>query len=472
MNDSTVKQFNNSTIQQLNNSTPQTYTRRASSEVTVGGLAMGGKNPVRIQTMTTTATTDVAASVAQCLRVAHAGADYVRLTTQGLRETEALKIIKTGLRAKGCTIPLIADVHFTPTVALAAAAIADKVRINPGNFGASAEEADTHLQQLIAVCKHHRTALRIGVNHGSLSPRITEHYGDTPQGMVASAMELLRTCAAHDFNQVVVSMKSSNTRVMVEAYRLLVASMDAENMRYPLHLGVTEAGDGDDGRLKSAVGIGTLLAQGLGDTIRVSLTEPPENEIPVAQALVHLAPQYPIAANNIQPKTTTPFTLCRDYHAATREELLLRMACDAGARLLDGVADDFKMNVVIGGKPLPDTEAETLSLALLQAARVRFTHPEYIACPGCGRTLFDLPRTLADVRARTAHLKGLKIAVMGCIVNGLGEMADADYGYVGAGHGKVTLYKAKQPVRKNIPQEQAVDELVALLKEEGDWTER
>jgi (E)-4-hydroxy-3-methylbut-2-enyl-diphosphate synthase len=466
-----IHQMNDSTLQQLNNSTAQSYTRRASSEVTVGGLAMGGENPIRIQTMTTTATADVAASVIQCLRVARAGADYVRLTTQGLREIEALKIIKTELRAKGCAIPLIADVHFAPTVALAAASVADKVRINPGNFGASAEEADTHLQQLIAVCKRHRTALRIGVNHGSLSPRITEHYGDTPQGMVASAMELLRICAARDFNRVVVSMKSSNTRVMVEAYRLLAASMDAENMRYPLHLGVTEAGDGDDGRLKSAVGIGTLLAQGLGDTIRVSLTEPPENEIPVAQALVHLAPQYPIAASNIQPgNTAAPSTLCRNYHAATREELLLRMACDAGARLLDGVADEFKMNASVGGKPLPDTEAETLSLALLQAARVRFTRPEYIACPGCGRTLFDLPRTLAEVRARTAHLKGLKIAVMGCIVNGPGEMADADYGYVGAGHGKVTLYKAKQPVQKNIPQEQAVDELVALLKTEGDWT--
>ena len=441
--------------------------RRTCTEVSVSGVAMGGTQPVRVQTMTTVNTLDVAASVAQCKRIAEAGADYVRLTTQGMREVEAFAEIKKELRAQGYTIPLIADVHFTPKVALAAAAVADKVRINPGNFGHTPGEAAAQLQQLIAVCKLHRTALRIGVNHGSLAARMIERYGDTPQGMVASAMEMLRLCAAQDFHQVVVSIKSSNTRVMTEAYRLLAATMDAEHLPYPLHLGVTEAGDGDDGRLKSAVGIGALLTQGLGDTIRVSLTEPPENEIPVARALVKVAALYPYTSfhHDKQP------VLYHKYEAPTYETLLLHMACAAGPLLLDGAANDFKMEAVIGGKPLPEKQANDLSLSLLQAARVRFTKPEYIACPGCGRTLFDLQSTLAAVRAATLHLKGLKIAVMGCMVNGPGEMADADYGYVGAGPGKVTLYKAKKPVKKAVPQEHAVDELLALIKAEGDWTD-
>jgi (E)-4-hydroxy-3-methylbut-2-enyl-diphosphate synthase len=428
---------------------------------------MGGAHPVRVQTMTTTNTLDVAASVAQCKRIAEVGADYVRLTTQGLREVEAFAEIKKELRAQGYTIPLIADVHFTPKVALAAAAVADKVRINPGNFGATPDEAAAQLQQLITVCKQHHTALRIGVNHGSLAARMVERYGDTPQGMVASAMEMLRLCAAHDFHQVVVSIKSSNTRVMTEAYRLLAATMEAEQLSYPLHLGVTEAGDGDDGRLKSAVGIGALLTQGLGDTIRVSLTEPPEHEIPVARALLQVAALYPYT--DFPPDNHA--VLYRKYDAPTHEALLLHMACDAGTLLLAGAAADFKMEAAINGKPLPKTQADELSRSLLQAARVRFSKPEYIACPGCGRTLFDLQTTLAAVRAATSHLKGLKIAVMGCIVNGPGEMADADYGYVGAGPGKVTLYKAKAPVKKAIPQEVAVTELMALIKSAGDWTD-
>jgi (E)-4-hydroxy-3-methylbut-2-enyl-diphosphate synthase len=422
---------------------------------------MGGAQPVRVQTMTTVNTLDVAASVAQCKRIAEAGADYVRLTTPALRDVEALAEIKKELRAQGYAIPLIADVHFTPNVALAAAAVADKVRINPGNFGHTSAEMTAQLQQLITVCKQHHTALRIGVNHGSLAARMTERYGDTPQGMVESAMEMLRLCAAQDFHQVVVSIKSSNTKVMVTAYRLLAVTMDAEQLSYPLHLGVTEAGDGDDGRLKSAVGIGTLLEQGLGDTIRVSLTEPPENEIPVARALIQVAAQY-------GTRVVYPFgdatMLHRYYMAPSREALLLHMACDAGPLLLDGAVRNFRMNASINETPLSDEQADELSLSLLQATRVRFTKPDYIACPGCGRTQFDLPRTLAAVRAATSHLKGLKIAVMGCIVNGPGEMADADYGYVGAGPGKVTLYKAKEPVKKSIPQERAVDELLALIK--------
>jgi (E)-4-hydroxy-3-methylbut-2-enyl-diphosphate synthase len=454
---------------------------------------MGGAQPVRVQTMTTVNTLDVAASVAQCKRIADAGADYVRLTTPALRDIEALAAIKKELRAQGYAIPLIADVHFTPKVALAAAAVADKVRINPGNFGHTPAEMASQLQQLITVCKQYHTALRIGVNHGSLAARMTERYGDTPQGMVESAMEMLRLCAAQDFHQVVVSIKSSNTRVMTAAYRLLAVTMDAEQLSYPLHLGVTEAGDGDEGRLKSAVGIGTLLMQGLGDTIRVSLTEPPENEIPVARALIQVAAEYgerrkgegekgempvprspgnhpalraPLQRRGIRSPfsvSPSPFPLPRHYAAPTREALLLHIACDAGPLLLDGAARDFRMSASINGTPLSGEQADELSLMLLQATRVRFTRPEYIACPGCGRTQFDLQSTLAAVRAATSHLKGLKIAVMGCIVNGPGEMADADYGYVGAGPGKITLYKGKTPVKKAIPQERAVNELLALI---------
>ncbi|MDR0294719.1 MAG: (E)-4-hydroxy-3-methylbut-2-enyl-diphosphate synthase [Prevotellaceae bacterium] len=445
--------------------------RRKTREVLVGGLAMGGTQPVRVQTMTTTNTLDVASSVAQCKRIADAGADYVRLTTQGLREVEALAQIKQQLRAAGYTTPLIADVHFTPKVALAAAAVADKVRINPGNFGHTYEEAETQLLQLIDICRQHGTVLRIGVNHGSLAERIVEEYGDSPQGMLASAMEFLHICRNNNFHEVVVSMKSSNTRVMVEAYRLLVAAMDAEKMNYPLHLGVTEAGDGDDGRIKSAVGIGTLLAQGFGDTIRVSLTEAPENEIPVAQALVQISPQYPL------PFTLHPLPIVKKealqfhYNTASREELLLRLSCQAGPLLLDGYVNDVHISAAINGKPLEQAECEELAATLLQAARVRFSKPEYIACPGCGRTLFDLQPVLAAVRAATTQLKGLKIAVMGCIVNGPGEMADADYGYVGAGPGLITLYKGKTPVKKNISQQSAVEELIALIKESGDFIE-
>ncbi|MDR2801741.1 MAG: (E)-4-hydroxy-3-methylbut-2-enyl-diphosphate synthase [Prevotellaceae bacterium] len=446
----------------MNHFTP-IYQRRKTDEVLIGGVAMGGNQPVRVQTMCNTPTHDINASVRQCKQVAQAGADYVRLTTQGMREVEALAEIKRQLRSGGFSIPLIADVHFNANVALAAAAVADKVRINPGNFARTDAETAQKFVELLHCCRQHQTALRIGVNHGSLAGRVVERYGDTPAGMAASAMELLRICRSEDFSPVVVSMKSSNTRVMVAACRLLVAQMEQEAMSYPLHLGVTEAGDGMEGRIKSAAGIGALLAEGYGDTIRVSLTEPPENEIPVAKALVRLAPQFPYTSKIPHEKQAKIICRCA---AATTEELLLQATCKTAPLLLDGYAGDLQLTATVAGEPLPDKQAEDIALSILQAARVRFTKPEYIACPGCGRTLFDLQKTLAAVRAATSHLAGTKIAVMGCIVNGPGEMADADFGYVGAGCGKITLYRGKSVVKKNIPEKEAVQELLRLIEEQ------
>jgi len=443
-----------------------TYRRRKAHEVAIGGLSVGGEHPIRTQTMCNTATQDVDASVAQCKQVADAGADYVRLTTQGLPEVEALSEIKRQLRRDGYSIPIIADVHFNAQVAIAAAAIADKVRINPGNFAKTARKMEEQLLELLHVCKSYQTALRVGVNHGSLASRIINKYGDTPEGMVESAMEVLRICEREKFLQVVVSMKSSNTRIMVDAYRLLVRKMDNEAMTYPIHLGVTEAGNELDGRVKSAIGIGTLLAEGIGDTIRVSLTEPPENEIPIAQILTQVAPLYPYSSKVAHEKVSK---LVRNYKLTDSDTLIMHAACDTGPLLLDGYVDDLEIFAIVAGKAIADEKAQLLSASLLQAARVRFTKPEYIACPGCGRTLFDLQTTLAEVREATAHLAGLKIAVMGCIVNGPGEMADADYGYVGAGKGKITLYKGQTAVKKKLPQKNAVAELVALIKENGDW---
>jgi len=446
-----------------------TYHRRETATVTIGGVAMGSEHPVRVQTMCNTPTQNIEASVAQCKKIADAGADYVRLTTQGMKEVEALAEIKRRLHVDGYNIPLIADVHFNADIAVAAAAIADKVRINPGNFAATSAEMEKKLLDLFRVCRQRRTALRIGVNHGSLAERITAAFGNTPAGMVESAMEMLRICQREKFSQVVVSMKSSNTRVMVAAYRLLVERMEIEKMNYPLHLGVTEAGDGNEGRLKSAVGIGVLLAEGYGDTIRVSLTESPENEIPVAQELVRVAPQFPYDPQLPYKKVSL---LERDYKVTSTQTLLLHAACDAGPLLLDGFADDLQIFAVVAGKVVSDERCEQLARQLLQATRVRFSSPEYIACPGCGRTLFDLQGALAKVRKETAHLVGLKIAIMGCIVNGPGEMADADYGYVGAAPKKITLYKGNKAVKKNIPQEKAVAELIKLIKAGGDWKKR
>ena len=378
--------------------------RRKTIEVQVGNLPMGGDNPVRVQSMTTVSTMDTEGCIAQIKRIVDAGGEYVRLTTQGVREAENLKNIKEGLRRDGYDVPIIADVHFNANVADIAALYADKVRINPGNYVDPArkfkhldytdkeyadeiKKIEERFVPFLNICKEHHTAIRIGVNHGSLSDRIMSRYGDTPEGMVESCMEFLRICVKENFMNVVISIKASNTEIMVRTVRLLVATMDSEDMHFPIHLGVTEAGEGEDGRLKSAVGIGALLIDGIGDTIRVSLSEAPEKEIPVAYGI-------------------------------------------------------------------------------LQAARVRITKTEYISCPGCGRTLYNLEETIAKIKAATSHLNGLKIAIMGCIVNGPGEMADADYGYVGAARGKVSLYKKKQCIEMNIPEEEAVDRLLQFIEED------
>lgn len=375
--------------------------RRHTIEVHVGNVGIGGSNPVRVQTMTNTDTNDIEGSVEQIKRCVAAGAEIIRLTTQGEREVNSVAEIKRRLAAVGIAVPLVADVHFSSSVALKAACVVDKVRINPGNFikpikrDFSTDYTDEEFEQerlalrerfveFLDVCKKHHTAVRIGVNHGSLGERMMNRYGDTPMGMAESCLELLRMCRQENFDQIVISLKASNTVLMIEAVKLLVEKMDVEDFHFPLHLGVTEAGDGEDGRIKSAVGIGSLLAVGIGDTIRVSLSEPPEAEIPVA-------------------------------------------------------------------------------FGILQATRSRITKTEYISCPSCGRTLFDLQTAVRRVRERTSHLVGLKIAVMGCIVNGPGEMADADYGYVGAGKGKISLYKGKTCVERNIPEDEAIDKLLALI---------
>ena len=608
------------------------YSRRPSSVNNVGATPMGGDNPIRIQSMTTTPTTDTEASVAQAKRIIEAGGEYVRLTTQGVREAENLKNINAALRAEGITTPLVADVHFNPNVADVAALYAEKVRVNPGNYIDPArtfkhleytdEEYAAELKRLeerfvpfLNICKENHTAVRIGVNHGSLSDRIMSRYGDTPEGIVESCMEFLRICKKQDFNDVVISIKASNTVVMVRSMRLLVSEMDKEDMHYPLHLGVTEAGEGEDGRIKSAVGIGALLADGIGDTIRVSLSEEPEAEIPVARHLVDyvtrraghmmipaeaspkfdwlrperratdaveniggnnvpvvivsdfsentevsanpdLTPDYIYVGENLPenrpanqkyivdfsvwdgtpntypvfPYNAIPFmssyplipkflvmqygvdpeeyvtclmnhpevvVVCVSHHqnrlgeqralvhemmrAGLRNPIVfcqayrhsqeqkadfqLEAAADMGALMFDGLTDGiWLMND--GNLDVKDI-AET-SFGILQAARLRTTKTEYISCPGCGRTLYDLRTTIARIKAATAHLKGLKIGIMGCIVNGPGEMADADYGYVGAGRGKISLYRRKECVAKNIPEEEAVERLLQLINEDNE----
>lgn len=565
------------------------YRRRKSCTVGVGTTPLGGDNPIRVQSMTTTSTNDTAASVAQAERIIDAGGEYVRLTTQGVREAENMENIRSGLRADGYTAPIVADVHFNPHVADVAALHAEKVRINPGNYvdpartfksleytdDEYAEELKKIERQLVPflnICRDNGTAVRIGVNHGSLSDRIMSRYGDTPAGMTESAMEFLRSCIKQDFRNIVISIKASNVTVMVETVRRLVAAMDAEDMHFPLHLGVTEAGDGEDGRIKSAVGIGSLLAEGLGDTIRVSLSEDPEFEIPVARmiadyaaevvsasamvegyeavgydpiapkrrqslkvgiigggqppvvvgtnpeaeydkdarpdlwlvslikenkavmvesaepipdilATVRANPDKAIIINGIGPASSTqtlavlhamadarldnPVITAVDYTGLglSDEETAIRAAIDLGRLLLDGFAD----GVMMQSDALDDRQTARTLFTILQSARLRMTRTEYISCPSCGRTLYDLQTTLREIKAATSSLKGLKIGVMGCIVNGPGEMADADYGYVGAGPGRVSLYKGKECVVKNIPTAEAVDRLVALIKENGDW---
>ena len=530
------------------------YQRRETSETKIGKIGIGGGNPVRIQSMNNTSTMDTSSSIQQALRIALAGGELVRLTTQGVREAENMAEIKKGLLNKGCDIPLVADVHFNPAAAFKAVETCDKVRINPGNFVDPArtfkklEFTDNEyteeikkiketLVPFISKCKEYNTAVRLGVNHGSLSDRIMSRFGDTPEGMVESALEYLRIFREENFKDVVISIKSSNVGVMVQTVELLAKKMENEGMAFPLHLGVTEAGDAEDGRIKSAVGIGTLLSEGIGDTIRVSLTEEPEKEIPVAQKLKNYISSREFHVSVIEPDKILPGS-SRDYAYAIHgyenikfpiihfdiktipenwhlfstdddlqvfndtlpiilstsnknipgamaawidrfvakggknpiilkvsyndndlENLQIKASADLGPLLLWG----YGSGIWIDAPSFTTEQSNSLALGILQAARLRISKTEYIACPGCGRTLFELQKTLKDVKEATKDMKGLKIGVMGCIVNGPGEMADADYGYVGAGPGKVSLYKGKQLVKKNIPSDEALYELLKLI---------
>lgn len=600
------------------------YHRRQTIDVEIGDTPLGSNYPIRVQSMATVSTNDTEGCVAQARRIIEAGGEYVRFTTQGVREAENMRLIREGLRSEGITTPLVADVHFNARVADVAACNTEKVRINPGNYVDPArtfrqlaytdeeyeqeiKKIENRLLPLLDICREHHTALRIGVNHGSLSDRIMSRYGDTPEGIVESCMEFLRICQREKFQNVVISIKASNTVVMVRSMRLLVAQMEKEGMRYPLHLGVTEAGEGEDGRIKSAVGIGALLADGIGDTVRVSLSEEPEREIPVARHLVDYITQHqghePIQAktfekfNYLSPErrltqsigqiggnhvpvviTTdnnydnyqgdirpdyvytgkeipsdagadkryivdfdqydgTPFTyplfphtampligqvksamkfLILQYGVGTEEYLAclrkhpeivvicvsrnknttgehralvhqlaieglsnpvvhfmgyahtlqeksllqIEAASDMGALMIDGLTDGLWL---ANEGDIPSTDIAETAFGILQAARLRTSKTEYISCPGCGRTLYDLQSTIAKIKEATRHMKGLKIGIMGCIVNGPGEMADADFGYVGAGPGKVSLYHRKQCVEKNIPEEQAVERLLQLI---------
>ncbi|KAA6325376.1 4-hydroxy-3-methylbut-2-en-1-yl diphosphate synthase (ferredoxin) [termite gut metagenome] len=585
------------------------YFRRLTSEVYVGAVPLGGNHPIRLQSMTNVSTQDIEACVEQTKRIADVGGEYVRLTTQGVKEAGNLREINASLRSQGYLIPLVADVHFNPKVADVAALYAEKVRINPGNYSREWQEIHDHFVPFLNICKENHTAIRIGVNHGSLSERIMSRYGDTSEGMVESCMEFLRICKEENFTNIVISIKASNTVVMVKTVRLLAAVMDKEGMNFPVHLGVTEAGDGEDGRIKSALGIGALLADGLGDTIRVSLSEEPEAEIPVARKLVdyislrknhsyipatkaeefdYLSPSrrktkavrniggenlpvviafrtegdgckeanpsfspdyvyagrtlpetiesgvayildadvwkgeentlpafndeqlftvsnyrtalkflftsYPALTDEIfaclkahpemvvisqsrhlnrlgehralvhqlmRKNLQNPVVFFQHYAENKAEDLQIKAAADMGALLIDGFCDGI---FLYNQGTLSSGVTDATAFGILQAGRVRMSKTEYISCPGCGRTLFNLQDTILRVKAVTSHLKGLKIGIMGCIVNGVGEMADADYGYVGAGRGKINLYKGKECVEKNIPEEKAAEKLVELIK--------
>lgn len=510
------------------------YSRREACEVHIGKTTIGASHPVAVQTMTNRDTNDTEACVAQIAAAAREGCPIVRLTTQGTREARNLAEIAARTHAEWPDVALVADVHFLPAAADVAAESADKVRINPGNYN----DKGGALTALLDKCARRGVALRIGVNHGSLSQRMFDLYGDTPEGMVASAMEYLRACREHNFHNVVVSMKSSNVRVMIYAYRMLVDAMRAEQMAYPLHLGVTEAGDGNEGRIKSAVGIGALLADGIGDTIRVSLTEEPEREVVAGRMLVDYMADRAESDTAITPAAEAaferiyspfeyrrnvsdvvgrvgghnvpllrsemsdeecagvatiealgknpvaewrraialkeaaddhrPVLLTRSYTVASADELRIKAAADFGVMFVDGLADAIEIRC----SDVTPEELQGVMLDILQASRVRISKTEYISCPGCGRTLYDLQGTLATIKERTSHLKGLKIGVMGCIVNGPGEMADADYGYVGAARGKVSLYRGKELVLRNIPQAEALDRLIELIKADGRWAEQ
>ena len=455
------------------------YKRRFSTEARVGNIGIGGTNPIRIQSMGTVDTNNTEGCVAQAKRIIDAGGELVRFTTQGTREAENMKNISARLKADGYTAPLVADVHFTAHTADVAALYCEKVRINPGNYvdpgrtfkhleytdeeyAAELKKIEAKLVPFINICKEHHTAVRIGVNHGSLSDRIMSRYGDTPEGIVESCMEFLRIFRRENFSDVVISIKASNTVVMVTTVRLLVKTMDAEDMHYPLHLGVTEAGEGEDGRIKSAVGIGALLTEGIGDTIRVSLSEEPECEIPVARKLVDMIPECAALREEAEASIKDD-TITLTLDAPDWETLQLKAAMAVGALLIDKKAHQLIITTPSSSLVPPSSSLNELSDAILQAARIKFTKTEYISCPGCGRTLYNLQETIARIKAATKDLVGLKIGIMGCIVNGPGEMADADYGYVGAGRGKISLYKAKECVEKNIPEEEAVEKLLELI---------
>ena len=389
-------------------------------------LTIGGSSPIVVQTMCNTHTNDIPAAVAQCLRLAAAGAQMIRITVPGMQDVPHIAAIRDELRAKGCPVPLVADIHFSSQTAIAVAGVVEKVRINPGNFHPDHDKAREQFAAFLDACKSHGTAVRVGLNHGSLGKYITDLYGNTPHAMALAAMEWLQMCIDKDFYNVVVSLKASNTIVMVEAYRELAAMMKEKGVVFPMHLGVTEAGNGDSGRIKSCVGIATLLQEGIGDTIRVSLTEDPEAELPVASYL----------AQGLQGNT------------------MLDAAIKWRPKLLRREIDEI---------PQEEELSEYLRDEIMQAARRRFYKPEYIACPGCGRTMYDLQTTFETVKARTSHLKGVVIAVMGCIVNGPGEMADADWGYVGEGNGKVSIYKKGVPVLRHVPDSEAIDKLLELI---------
>ena len=442
------------------------YKRRLSSETRVGNIGIGGQNPIRIQSMGTVDTNNTEGCVAQAKRIIDAGGELVRFTTQGTREAENMKNISAQLKADGYNTPLVADVHFTAHTADVAALYCEKVRINPGNYvdpgrtfkhleytdeeyAAELQKIEAKLVPFLNICKEHHTAVRIGVNHGSLSDRIMSRYGDTPEGIVESCMEFLRIFRRENFNDVVISIKASNTVVMVTTMRLLVATMDKEDMHY------------EDGRIKSAVGIGALLTEGIGDTIRVSLSEEPECEIPVARKLVDMIPECSKLREEAEASIKDD-TITLNVEAPDWETLQLKAAMAVGALLIDKKA--HKLSIV--NSKFSIEKLTELSDAILQAARIKFTKTEYISCPGCGRTLYNLQETIAKIKAATKDLVGLKIGIMGCIVNGPGEMADADYGYVGAGRGKISLYKAKECIEKNIPEEEAVERLIEFIRKD------
>jgi (E)-4-hydroxy-3-methylbut-2-enyl-diphosphate synthase len=525
------------------------YARRKTREVAIGKVIVGGDQPIRVQSMTTTRTQDIDGTLAQTIRLVEAGCEIVRITAPTVTDARAIGEVKRRLRAQGIDVPLVADIHFSPAAAMEAAEHVEKVRVNPGNFAdqkffrvreytdeqyaEELERIEERFTPLVLKCQARGISMRIGSNHGSLSDRIMNRYGDTPAGMVESALEFARIARKHHYHDVIFSMKASNPKVMIQAYRLLVARMDEEGMDYPLHLGVTEAGLGEDGRTKSAVGIGALLDDGLGDTIRVSLTEEPEAEIPVAQRLVEPynvglpgARAFPAATERIDPysyarrlsdpvdvggllvgghetvavleppEVAAPdltrlarmpepnlawYDAVRAFRALAATsggepihlavnvegdelEVLLRSATVLGSLLCDGIGDSVGLHA-----PLPDEARSRLLFGILQASGVRITRTEFVSCPSCGRTLFDLQSTTERIRSQTAHLKGVKIAIMGCVVNGPGEMADADFGYVGGSPGRVNLYVGKNVVEKGVPEEEADERLVDLIRREGKW---